>query len=392
VINDIRNSEKYEKKIAKFALPLKKNLMMQWTENKPLVLPLVKITLTITMLVCLSLSQAVAQDTDITPKSRRDKWGYVNSKGKKAIDYKYQKASPFNTEIEGLARVQLNNKWGFIDKTGKEASPCKYASFDEFSNDGLAKVQLYAKWGYIDKTGKEVIPCIYDAIDAFVSRGPSDSTTRAEVWIDGKYGRIDRNGREIVPLKYESKRMEAIWENLLIPHLKQINAYKSEFFFSNSTGGDRIRPNTHTTYLHFLERWGPAFTIKRPYLLVSTNKRQKYLMEFSDYSEDVFGEHSANDVKTLIVQYYYFEDSAEYKPLTGIALSVSASSYGSFLVYFDVESKECVGFDRVVGSLPRTVSVSEDIYRNRIVNDNVTYNSIREIVQIIKMRLAAPIE
>ena len=155
-----------------------------------------KILIMLTMLVCWSLFQAAAQDTVLTRKYKRGKWGYVNSKGKTVIDFRYWTADDFDIEVEGLAKVQtLDRKWGYFDKTGREVIPCKYDKIDKFS-DELATVRLDDKWGCIDKTGREVIPCMYDWIDI-----SSDGLLR--VRLNDKWGYFDKTGREVIPCKYD---------------------------------------------------------------------------------------------------------------------------------------------------------------------------------------------
>lgn len=90
------------------------------------------------------------------------KWGYINNKGVKITDIKYDDAYAFS---EGLGRVNIggekkmkvngratNGRFGFVDASGKEVIPIKYDSAFCFKN-GVAKVKLNDEWFYIDKSG-----------------------------------------------------------------------------------------------------------------------------------------------------------------------------------------------------------------------------------------------
>jgi len=59
---------------------------------------------------------------------------------------------------EGLAAVKVGDKWGFVDTTGRMAIEPQFDFAAPFF-DGLALVQMGtedAKRGYIDKTGSYV--------------------------------------------------------------------------------------------------------------------------------------------------------------------------------------------------------------------------------------------
>jgi len=138
--------------------------------------------------------------------------------------------------------------------------------------------------------------------------------------MDGKTGEIDKNGNETVPLKYESQKMQTIWEKLLIPNMKQIKKYRGRTKFSESR---------------------TPFTIKRPYLLISTDADSECKMVFSKYSENIF---SVKNVKTLVLQYNSVSKT-QYYGLQGSRVSKNIPSYSSYFIYFDVAGKECIGYD-----------------------------------------------
>ena len=274
------------------------------------------------------------------------KFGYYDRTGKEIIPCKYDKIDDFSDE---LARVRLNDKWGYYDRTGKEIIPCKYDGVDRFFY-GFAKVKLDDKWGYYDRTGNEVVPPKYDYIQSLGGGGMTKvalnakcgyidtdksgkeviqckydyigswKNGKAEVCLDGKVGEIDENGNETVPLKYENQQMQAIWENLYFPEI-----------------GLRldIRPEATTD----------DFTIKRPYLLVSAYQVNgggwDYKMKFSTYSENT-NNFSVKNVKILIVQYNYPIFNKDYGYYGN---QWRVYQYGSYLFYFDVVEKKCIGYD-----------------------------------------------
>jgi len=122
-----------------------------------------------------------------TPVSKKDKWGYINSKGVLVIPLKYDYALEFEN---GIASVQLNEKWGYVNTKGKEVVPVKYESADFFSN-GLASIKINGKWGYINPAGIMVIKPQFDNAGRFNKKG------KATVIIKDDYYWIDRTGKII---------------------------------------------------------------------------------------------------------------------------------------------------------------------------------------------------
>jgi hypothetical protein len=63
---------------------------------------------------------------------------------------------------EGFAAVNTrHDKYGYIDTTGKRVIKLKYDFAEEFHN-GLGEVEIKGKSGYINHKGELVIPAIYD--------------------------------------------------------------------------------------------------------------------------------------------------------------------------------------------------------------------------------------
>lgn len=131
--------------------------------------------------------------------------GYVNTAGKKVIDFKYVIAESFLDGFAAVGKYVMGStgeliKMGYIDKTGKEIVPLKYDGVYTPESrgafvDGPAWVKLNGKYGYVDKTGREVVAPKYDEAEPF-------SDGMARVKLDGKYGYIDTSGREVVAPKY----------------------------------------------------------------------------------------------------------------------------------------------------------------------------------------------
>lgn len=141
------------------------------------------------------------------------KWGFIDTTGKEVIPLKYSVVQNF---VSGLAAVAvggqidegtdiINARWGYVNAEGVEVVPPKYQQVFGFY-EGLSAVQLNGKQGYIDATGKVVIPLKYDLAEDFL-----DGLARVNIggWMNeegeftgGKYGLIDKTGKEITPLKY----------------------------------------------------------------------------------------------------------------------------------------------------------------------------------------------
>ena len=129
-----------------------------------------KILIAIVASVGLMPILSMAQDTDPIPKERNGKVGFVDSRGKEIIPFKYD-----NTIVEktgsrtitrtisldefrftkGIALVLLKGKWGGIDKSGKVIIPIKYDYIGTFSENGEAYVKNGDHMNIIDRAGTE---------------------------------------------------------------------------------------------------------------------------------------------------------------------------------------------------------------------------------------------
>ncbi len=134
-----------------------------------------------------------------------DKVGFIDEKGKKITDIKYDMYGVGNF-FEGLARVELQGKWGFIDIAGKEVIPLKYDDVFDFAN-GVAPVCVKGKWGLIDKTGKEILAPKYaqigyeaEGIGTLVSFRGGIAQVKD---FNNKWGYIDETGKEVVKPQFD---------------------------------------------------------------------------------------------------------------------------------------------------------------------------------------------
>ena len=261
-----------------------------------------------------------------------------------------------------LEKFKEDGKWGFRDVAGNVVVPAKYDEAGDFS-EGLAPVMLIKEnkmlgvvintrpsWGYIDKTGKEVIPLKYTHAESF-----SGGFARVD------YDFIDKTGTEI-------------FKPVLEPYLKQ-----TDRLLKKGKSGLFNQEWNLKKSAKVAKRDG-SFNVKSPYLIVTTKR------EILKYSENNIDVQMMNRVKTLIVK----EDLYIYRNYqTGDYSSnnITIKSYGTTLLYFDMETKKYLGRDFVEpawlptyfkGTQATTFGYSE-------------YFPLEEVVKMIESRLVAPI-
>lgn len=100
-----------------------------------------------------------------------------------------------------LANTQLyfireNEKWGYIDSTGKKIIACRFESAENFSDD-LAEVSEDGLSGFANKDGYIVIPCLYQEVED-MHEGYSIAKKNE------KFGMINRSGAEVIPFEYDN--------------------------------------------------------------------------------------------------------------------------------------------------------------------------------------------
>lgn len=388
----------------------------------------------ILMLGCNNPQQEVG---NLTPKmnKRSEKWGYVNDKGEKIIPFKYDNAGNFS---EGLARVKLDSKYGYINKMGDMVVPLKYDNANDFV-EGLARVKINGKYGYIDKNGDDVIQAIYDNasdfLDGLAVVGRKNSVNFNYGCIDKngtlvtpmkyasifpfsegmakvatgspRYGFIDTTGQEVIPPKYNtaddflngmafvsegnkygyidkkgigllekytSKEMFFVWERLPISFSKLINEYRSKFN-STSKGSGNIK-------------------IKKPYLIINANEfrdvtpyntlKREYA-EIAKCSENDLTKLSIASLKTIIIRFAYFVKQEHYYQNNGRFVA-AFNTYGTYLVYYDIQEGKCIGHDNLMAKkLPTSIQ-----YNLNTKGD--LFHSLDEVLQVINSHLVAMVE
>lgn len=75
-----------------------------------------------------------------------EKWGFINKKGKWAIEPKFQNATSFSI---GFGGVQKNGLWGFIDMKGNVVIEPQFSDVKPFSKSGIAPVCEGKTWHFI---------------------------------------------------------------------------------------------------------------------------------------------------------------------------------------------------------------------------------------------------
>ena len=336
------------------------------------------------------------------------KYGYVNKKGKEVIPLKYCAIGDFS---EGLAKVVIETKgqWneliykrGYIDKTGKEVISPKYDGGGSFS-EGLAKIRVGgefsvrrvsaftsdddvsddyvigdARYGYVDKTGKEIIPAKYTKIGDF-------SEGLAKIELNGKYGYVDITGKEIIPPKYANA--EDFSEGMARVTLDAKTDYINKNGISELCKTPLIscitQIDNYYSQLNKSSRSFSSFAINRPYLVITAKSNKCEDISFVTYSENKFNNQSINNLKTLIIRYDYPDFTETYG-----RGAMCLTSYGSYLIYFDMDKKECIGYDNMQGrNLPKTAPAIFDTKGFESVMYRYAYWNIDEIIEKIESHL-----
>jgi len=119
------------------------------------------------------------------------KWGYLNPKGKVAIQNKYNNVTEFD---KGHAVVEYEKEYFVIDKEGNEV-PVELTNIHTIKKftEGLAPyIDKKGNFGFIDMNGKVVIQAQYEGTGFFKS-GLAWARTK-----DGKIGFINSTGEWVI--------------------------------------------------------------------------------------------------------------------------------------------------------------------------------------------------
>lgn len=141
--------------------------------------------------------------------SNGSKWGYIDTKGKLVIPYRYDHATAFRY---GRAQVKKGDKWTFVDKTGKEYSMFETNTIYGVTHGFIPDVKGYlfryekdGKVGIMNTDGKMVIPAKYDHMQLFhdgivAAYMINKDRTKCKSYELKSF--IDENGKEIVPMGF----------------------------------------------------------------------------------------------------------------------------------------------------------------------------------------------
>lgn len=128
-------------------------------------------------------------------------YGYLDTRGKEVIPFKYESAEAFNA---GVAKVRLSNKWGLINTQGRELTPFKYDDIKEGHTDADRLVRVYEiyangkkQYGLLSTAGKELTAGVYDKINPFYDGVATMNR-------NGMLGVLGIDGKEIVPARYSN--------------------------------------------------------------------------------------------------------------------------------------------------------------------------------------------
>lgn len=133
------------------------------------------------------------------------KYSLINKKGVKVIDEDYDY---LERDVEtGLVWYVKNDKLGLMNTNGKIITDAIYqvtkSSFSStyyihsYFSDGLARVSNGTKYGFIDSKGQVKIDLTYDGVGSFVNG-------LAYVKVGSKYGYIDKKNKLVIAATYDT--------------------------------------------------------------------------------------------------------------------------------------------------------------------------------------------
>ena len=96
---------------------------------------------------------AQPKDEQYFPFFENGKWGYLDNKGVRVIEPKFDGGGDF---YEGRAMIIENGHGGYINTKGEVVIKTEYDGVNHFF-EGLASVMQNDKWGFIDKEGNMAI-------------------------------------------------------------------------------------------------------------------------------------------------------------------------------------------------------------------------------------------
>ncbi|MEP7039366.1 MAG: WG repeat-containing protein, partial [Acidobacteriota bacterium] len=140
--------------------------------------------------------QTEKKDSILLPVRVKEKWGYINEKGKIVIKPRFWAVGDFS---EGLAEVRdEEGRFYYIDKTGKSITNGKTYRFADDFSEGLAAVQENPndKIGFINRSGSVVIKPRFDSFTGKIIGSFTNDLNY--VYLNGKIGFIDKRGNFVI--------------------------------------------------------------------------------------------------------------------------------------------------------------------------------------------------
>jgi len=135
----------------------------------------------------------------VCPVYNGKKWGFVNTKGKVVISFKYDDAAEFSSSV---AAVKENDEAYYINNDGDKilATKDKFDEFSLFSSEDLALAVKNGKYCFVNKK-LEVVFGEYDFAGNF---GNSVAAVKnGEMW-----ALIDTSGKQLTEYKYKDIKLD----------------------------------------------------------------------------------------------------------------------------------------------------------------------------------------
>lgn len=260
-------------------------------------------------------------------KNKDNKWGFVNTNGKRITPFKYESAKDFN---DGLACIEVTvegncSKYGYIDTNGTEVIPPEYGNAENFS-EGMSHVS-YERFDHavnniiINKKGDIIITYKFSSVSEF-TLGKAfvvlyDFEGKLESFI------IDKFGREIIQLDYDSigefhsytGRQVLFIYNGLIKFCQN-----KKYGFINSEG---------KVIINNLYDWTQGF--EKGFIVKINNK-----YGLIDFDGNTIVKSKYDEIGTWIINDYGFTDREAY--VDGLCIVSSENKFG----FIDLNGKEVI--------------------------------------------------
>jgi hypothetical protein len=188
------------------------------------------------------------------PVTTTNSIGFIDIKGKTIIRVINYIGNEWSKIKDGYIMLSdTSGNYGYVDTKGKVVVPFKYKSAKEFSN-GLAAVEINNKWGFVNEQGKVVIPIEFDLVTDFYS--------------DRAY--VVKNSEKMLINKLGEKKLDLTSYNDVNTELKygilNVMEHDSDWKFIN-TEGKLINSGKYSSYAENL------WYLKWNYVTVERNGR-----------------------------------------------------------------------------------------------------------------------